>query len=231
MSTARQRHAIGHQEQRTIVLVHALADGRQDVVGTLPVAGDDEHPKCLPAVVPRVFPVVLGGGVGEEFPLEAGLHEVPAIDRHGAAITFDEEGAEPAIGVADGEHIVGSNAEVVHAVVAVNLRAHHPRLLAPPRFLRARVAEETLRPRARKPGRSRIARCNATRTSEIASVCWMNCRPARSFLRVQSTSAASTPCSIRSRAPRLPSAYTIAAEPPPSRKASNCARGRSRYPA
>src|SRR5207253_1399752 len=59
----------------------------------------------------------------------------PESDRRGAAIARDDEGPESAIGVADGEHIIGSNAELVHAVVAINLRAHHPRLFSPLRVL------------------------------------------------------------------------------------------------
>ena len=161
MSAVCERHAISDQEQCAIVLGHTLADGRQNVVGTLPIAGDDEHPKRLPPVLPRVLPVVLCGGVGEKFPLETGLHEVPAIDRHGAAITLDEEGAEPAIRVADGEDMVGSNTEVVHAVVAVDLRAHHPRPLASLRFLRSAL-QKKLRVQQLKAGSlpDRALQCN-----------------------------------------------------------------------
>jgi hypothetical protein len=42
---------------------------------------------------------LLRGGVGKELALQARLQEVSALDRHRAAITFDEKRAVAAVGV------------------------------------------------------------------------------------------------------------------------------------
>lgn len=132
----RERWVIGHQKQVAILLVHAGANAGQDVVGTLPVAGDDEHAEGLPAELARMLPMPSRCRVGEKLPLKAGLQEVAALHRHGAAIAFDEEGAKPAIGIADGEDMVGRHAELVCAVVTVDPCAHRPRRPSCPRVRR-----------------------------------------------------------------------------------------------
>jgi hypothetical protein len=70
------------------------------------VGGDQEHAKGLPAELPLMQIGALGCSVGEELSLQAGLLEVGAIDWHGAAITLNEKGAEPAIVHRQGPRIV-----------------------------------------------------------------------------------------------------------------------------
>ena len=107
-----------------------------DVVRSLHVRRDDENAKCFPSVLPRVLAVPLGCGVGENLTFQTGLPQVAAIDRHRSSVALNEKGAEPAIWITDGEGVVGRDPEVMHVVIVIYLRPHHPRLLSPTCVLR-----------------------------------------------------------------------------------------------
>ena len=76
--------------------------------------------KRLPAELTLMQIGALGCGVGKEFSLQAGLLEVGAINRHGAAIALDEECAEPAVGIEDRKWVVRSDAKLDRGVVVVD---------------------------------------------------------------------------------------------------------------
>ncbi len=113
---------------------------------------DDEHPKRLPAELTLMQKRALGCRVGEELSLEAGLHEVRAIDRHGAAVALDEEGAEAAVGSSRWRTHGRDRRRARGGVVVVDARTQHPRPLAPPRFFRRTLQQKIARLQQLKAG-------------------------------------------------------------------------------